>query len=254
MSGLAEKMMDHLHDHADVRLAWPPTQQLSLGDYGLEDDGLFYPQGNIFDPDFGLGVELESLGPQPSGEWEYVAESVLATRFSASGAGNVSNVANVSAGIKLDFTDSFGMYVGLGNLTVNRIANLGAVGERIMERWRNGKWERSLRIVSEVWQASNVVVVGSARRNTSFALAVEGDAPVYDLASAKLQLEIAYDNTTGTRFVSTGDPERVCTPVFRLQGIRWSFPHADFRMQPSAATASPSRQFYNAPDSRWSDA
>ncbi len=162
-----ERFTGILHDELGCRAVWPPVvTPVRLGDYGVLDGGVFRKLGHI--TDFGAQIEVEQGQPA---SLNFVSASARLIRAAGDvPVGNFSGLAGVNARLRVEFTEKASFLLKCSRVTVDQIANIGAIGHHLARaRTRDGReWSAwSWRIVWQVYTGRDVVFLGTRDVNTA---------------------------------------------------------------------------------------
>lgn len=220
--GLSDQYCDAVYREQRMYAAWWPHSKVRLGDYGTLEGRRFVRLGNIVDPPLSI---QPALIPEPLGNRYRVELATRDTSVFKFGAGFevTSGYVSVKPGLKVDFTDDFGLYVNLGGVSVQKMMNLADVATAVcraatLKDSDPKKWhDRRFVLVTEVCEAKNAVVLLSQRKGTQIVLEAKADVPNIDLANVNLSFELKKDSTSTAQFFpqEPGKPLAI-TPLFSL--------------------------------------
>lgn len=202
------------------RAAWLPNTHLVLGDVGTLQDGIFEPVTSLAR----LGI---SFAVEPSGngiDLSYTSSDAVTTTAKANAAGGAAGAA-ISGKLTIEFRSKNAMLFQASNGVVSRIADLRSLGNQIMKRYQQGRWDREHVVLTDLVSVAAATILISDGNSARIELDVDGEpAPsLASLAKAGVKLGIAHEAGIGTRIVG----ETGLTPLFKVAGIRSRLFHAD---------------------------
>jgi hypothetical protein len=171
MSRLPRKYDRRIRRILDYRAVWLPGENVSLGDYGTLEGGLFTDLGAL--SEYRVSFTKEKRG---AARLELNARGVSETLFQ--GGAKVPNVsalkANVDAKLKIKFGQKHTYSLRTTELSGSEIGNLAQVGRAIakIDDWPHAKYW----IVYKILNAKNFTFFGSNTRNREIVISGKGKA------------------------------------------------------------------------------
>ncbi len=212
--GISEIYTDEVHSHLHPWYAnWEPGEPINIGDYGRMDGDIFIREGHIstFLPDF----LLETVRDRTADHKKFSSEGVQEVAIGADGRGNVGGAADVSAGLRLEFSRKKGVFFNAAECTTVSLKDKTGLGKEIMKLYRNDTWKKKWVIVTDLVKAKATTVAVSASKNSSITIQAKGDAAEFDLADASIDLKFTNSGSVGY----TVEAEKGLIPLIKLSGI-----------------------------------
>lgn len=165
---IARALARILRDNFQMHVAWVPVAtSFSLGDYGVWRDGVFAPTGNI--REFGIEPKIER-GREI--DLEFISSRAASTQVDAA-----VDLSTLPLGVetRLHFTAGESFLIKIGKLSSTRISNIAEVARRLdaSKRWR---WQQ--KIVGELFEGEDVLLVATTERDTTISLRGTGTAAI----------------------------------------------------------------------------
>jgi hypothetical protein len=213
---------------------FPPSRNLSLGDYGTFSNGYFTRLGNISDAPF--GIKFKMLRDKVSNSEEFQSAGDVSINSIAKGSVFKGTVA-LKAAVEFDFSSKSALYFSSAAVQYHQIDNLYDVGREIVKQYRRGKWDRKFVVITRLIQGTNTVIIISGSNKSS--LKLEAASPTLKslkLGDAKAKFDIVSSNKVSYKSVADGlSPigfglSKVYNPIFHLPGFG-SFPRKGSRVQ-----------------------
>ena len=214
---IAYKYAEDIHNNLRMYPAWPINMPLALGDYGTLENSIFQRIGNITDK---FGIQFERISSLPSTHYDYRSankiEAILKPRATI-GMGAVS----ANASLDISFSGENAIFFNAAECSVTTYKDNDEVFDQLIDLYRQGNWDSSYKIITDIVNASSTTLIFSGGNNASISL--EADTPnidTIDLAKANIGLKIKNEKNIGLKIISIGG----LTPLIRLAGIiKWPF-------------------------------
>jgi hypothetical protein len=192
--------------------AWLPNVHLALGDIGVVRDGIFEPVTSLKQLGIAFAVEPGGSGVELS----YASNDKVMTTTKA---GAKTGPAAVAKGkVAVEFRAENAVLFQASGGVVSRIADLKSLGELIIKRHEQDRWERRHVVLTDLVTVAAATILISNGDHASIELDVEGDLTptIGSLAKANVKLGVRHEAGIGTRIVG----ETGLTPLFKVAGIR----------------------------------
>ena len=181
--GLPNQFNDIIQKHLNVFAAWMPiVNKYSLGDYGVFSDGVFSKLGNITE-DFQVGFK-EGSGSEAS--IDFTSEGGTVTKVGAN-AGATAGPGEIKASVQIEFKNGKSLLIKSPTITVATIENVNEVSKKLIA---TGKWDGQWKVVHQVYNALDAVIVSTIEAGTK--LDFTGDATAIEqmkLGSAGVNID-----------------------------------------------------------------
>lgn len=201
------QMMKNLNFHA----AWLPIiSPIGLGYFGKVSNGIFQPQGNIADHS-GVTVTPISTGAAIQ-DVSFESSGIKTSYFTISGGIEtpvtvVPNNPSVQAAASYSFANSDSYKVLCTGLYAEIISNDLAdyfhdtVWPALNAQGR--KWDTSMKIIYQLFYASNYILMASSQKSTNFTLSGSGSA-IFEVGAGSISSSLSLSNDKNAELNMTG--------------------------------------------------
>jgi len=166
---LARDLAKVLREQFQMHVAWMPvTTRFSLGDYGQWRDGVFVSLGNI--AEFGVTPRVER-GREIRFHFSSARSST--THLVANARVPTMPAGDVEAETRISFGSAGSFLLSAGALTSTRISNVAEVARRLDD---TGRWHWQYKVVGELFEGEDVLLVATHERDTSVSLRGKANA------------------------------------------------------------------------------
>ncbi|XLS29471.1 hypothetical protein ACJD0Z_01305 [Flavobacteriaceae bacterium M23B6Z8] len=197
---------------------FPPSQPISLGDFGFMKSGYFIPMGNIRSS-FGLNFDVVK-DQDPTYESFKSSDSVSVALISKGAIGN-SGVPAVKAGLEIKFEKEKSLFFSSAEVRYNYIQDLINLGKEIKKLYRQKKWKKRYVLISAVLEGTNTMLAISGSSNAEVKIEAKSDSvKQIELSDASIGLNITRASKTAYEIVSNGELQigfrlsRLYNPLF----------------------------------------
>lgn len=203
---------------------YPPMKDLTIGDVGLLENKLFKRQDHL-SALTGLTVKhrLSKLSAQTDNRFYLATEGKTEVRSLAKGDAGLAH-----AGLEINLQKENAIFFSATDIRIHEIENQILLGQKILELYKAGIWQRQWVLVTAVYIAKSTLIFGSAKGGASIVLEAETDVPRLDLADVQLQLRIKRQDTLEMNIMDNS--ENVClleTSSVKRKGA-WPFRKPSF--------------------------
>ena len=199
--------------------AWTPGDHLQLGDIGMLEGKSFKRIGNIAD----LGLTFERRAdPTPETLGPYKSSGKVTVDFKAAGAAQLPNshLAQADAGFSIRFAGEHAVVFIAEGCFQPSIADQLQLGRDIIALFKEGRWNSSWHVITQLVEAASMTVLISSSSNGGVDLKVTADIDAAigaeDLAKAELGLKVQASRVMETTLLA----QKGATPMFRLSRMR----------------------------------
>lgn len=213
LNGLDSAYTREIHRELDLFAAWAPASEFGLGDYGEMDGKMFKKLGNI--RRFGIDIRKKV---HDSGPFDYNSSGSVALGLDV---GAKDAKGDYAVDLKLGFSKEKSILFMADGVTTERIENIGAVGDALVDLYKErGKdWKLSYVVITELKRVSSGLVVISSdsdcKVTVSGKAAIKKDgAKLGDLDLRDLSVQV----TKGKAFTQTLSAKS--TPLFQLHEVK----------------------------------
>ena len=198
---------------------WLPGTPLELGDVGVFKKNQFTKISNL--SDFNIPFEIEP--DTTKSDIEHSSEGAVSITTKASGtvAPQGSALAEVDAGIIVQFSKEKAiLFKVIGTLSPS-IKNQIALGNTILGLYREGRWDKDWAIITELVNADSGTILISSSSSGKIELKAKADveAVKLDIADASLDLGVSYSKDLSTKIIA----DEGLTPLFKASMVRSRF-------------------------------
>jgi hypothetical protein len=167
--GIPEQFNDIIRKHLNVNAAWLPiANNYSLGDYGIISDGVFMKMGNI--REFNVSF-TEAKGPEAS--IDFTSADTTVVKFAGGVQVNVIPPGAIDAKITFRFESGKSFLVKAPVITATMLENVNQVAT-LLQNTKN--WERKWKVVFQVYNALDPVIVSTISAGTELTFSGDVDA------------------------------------------------------------------------------
>lgn len=198
---------------------WNPGVPLSLGDIGIMKKNVFTRIGGL--EDFNINFEIRPDLTKSPLEHSTQGSVIITTKLSGTAAPLDSSLTELDAGIIVEFKKENSTYFKAINTTTPSIKNTIELGERIIELYKEGKWNKDWMIITELVEAESATIIISNNSNSKIELKANGNigAMNIDIADAGFQFSPQFTRGLDTNIISAEG----LTPLFKIMGIKTSW-------------------------------
>ena len=190
MKGIATQFNDIIRKQLKVFAAWLPiTNNLKLGDYGIIAGGIFEPIGNI-EQDFAVSFTATS---SPGSNIDFKSAGTKITKLSGGAKVNVIPAGTIDASVSLFFEKESSFFIKSPEIIVHSIPNPKVIAKKLME---HADWENKYKVVYEVYQAREAVIISTIESNTEISFSGDVEA-LNNLQLGKAGLQLTAQKSTG---------------------------------------------------------
>lgn len=199
------------------RATWEPNLRLELGAYGMLHAGAFIQYGHLTE-DFDIQIDRKSS--PGGGSIEHSTEGAVTFTSKAAGetAGAAKELADVDAGIIIEFEKGKAVAFKANGTTNHSIRNMAQVERAVVELERAGTWNDKHVFISELIEADTTTVLISQSSGSKAEIKAEGslNAGSVDIADAEAQLSLVSSSKLETKIVGA----KSLTPLYKVMGLK----------------------------------
>ncbi len=198
---------------------WLPGKPISLGDIVVFDEGYYKRIGNIKDK----GISFNIRHDKTASHVNYTSKGEVSVFFKAKGEPPppMSQLAIAEAGFSVEMQKANAtLFEALDTLSPS-IENQIELGENILELYKNGKWELSHYVVTEILEAKSATILISNGANARIELSAKSNISPGGISIADVQagLSTGYFSNMHTRIIA----EEGLTPLFKASNVKRRF-------------------------------
>lgn len=218
MKGPRTQYTDEMYRKFGYYATWEPNKDLALGDVGIlrknEFTRLFHISRRF------PSITFTELPDNTPGDLEYISKGSVTITTKLGGtipqAGSV--LTEADAGITVEFSKENAVVFKANETYTPSIDDTIALGEEIIELFKQGKWEKDWVVVTELVKATSATVLISNKNNGKIELKAnaEIDAVDFNIAKAEFEFSAAFTRGLETRVIA----QQGTTPLFKAMGIK----------------------------------
>lgn len=219
MANPSKFYLSHMNAKTKYRATWDPTKQLKIGYIGKLEQGIL----SIYSSLEKEGIRVE-LATDPAGAaMDYTSHDDVSITAKLSGtapaAGSV--FAASEAGFSFEFKSENSIVFQTGNHKIHQLVNLAEIEDSVLEKYKNGNWDKDWVIVTELVEADTATIIISNSSNGSLELKARTDvrAGQLTLTDASLGLSVVREKGSTLKYITQSG----LTPLYRVMGIRHPF-------------------------------
>ena len=201
------------------RPTWLPNTPIQLGDVGLLENDVFIKDSTLND----YGIFFEEITSESDATIDFSSERgiTLTTKLEGKVEPKAISLGEADAGFIIEFNHENGFIFRTKGSRTSRIDNLGIVKEKVLNRFKQDKWNKNLVIISELIEAKSATILLSGQAGSKVELKAQGNLKVstIDIADASLNLKLQ----SGQALAATIVGQKKITPLYRAIGIKQSF-------------------------------
>ena len=195
---------------------WLPGTPVVLGDVGVLRKNQFTKVSNLSD----FGIEFESEPDTTKSDIEHSSRGAVSIAAKASGtvAPQGSTLGEGDAGITVEFTKENAILFKANGTTSPSIKDQISLGKKIIELYKEGKWDKDWAIITEVVDSESATILTSSSSNGKIELKAKGkvEAAKLDIADAELGFELTFSKDLSTKIIADGS----LTPLFKASKVK----------------------------------
>jgi len=208
---------------------WEPNRPIELGDIGTLDGRNFIRLDNIrgLFPEMSFATNDSKLSDTHRA---ITSKGATEVKFNAKAEVPAAGIVSPRANVEVTFSGPGAIFFNASGCQYVMIANKVALGQAIVAKFDEGKWEREWVVVTELVKSASVAIAVSGGNSASIVLAVEGRVEEIDLADAGVGLTVASSRNIGYQLVTSAE-HVLLMALHKIQGI---FPRLRYRAGPCA--------------------
>lgn len=194
---------------------WHPAMKLQLGDVGVLREREFIRESSL--RDFGIPFDIRPGGEKAS--LSYSSPRSIQVTFKPSGSALVGSALGIEeAGMVVEFQREAAVVFEAAGCRTHSIANQVALGKEILQRYRDGRWDKRHVVITELVTVRSATILISSTGGAKAELRVVGKVGggAQSLADISSQLELAKAHDVELKVVGQGE----LTPLFRASGVK----------------------------------
>jgi hypothetical protein len=231
---IVRRYLDTVRAETQMTAIYPPNMTLSLGDYGIMEDGRFVPIGNIAT----LPSAPVKFAPREGARdmsREFKSKGVRKTILGA-GAKIPSATPTVKPSVEFSFASEFSAYVSVAGCTFRQIEDLASIGEQLLSLHADGKWDREWKVVTQLFESKNITIILSQEQSTKMVLEATSEISSIDMSDVNLSLRVVYDDSSAEHWITEKPNGRAFTPFCWFHHVKVSWWSGARLFAPNAAT------------------
>lgn len=216
MKGPQEQYTDDLKRKFGYYATWHPGVPLLIGDIGVVKDNVFTRIASL--EDYEIKFEVREDDTPEDMEYSSQGSVSVTTKLSGTVSPQGSTLTQVDAGLIVEFSKESSILFKANQTRTNLIKNTTAVGDQILDLYRNGKWNKHWVVITELVKAESATVLIS--NNSQGKIELKANANInstrLDIADAKFEFGALFSRGLETKIIGQSG----LTPLFKLKGIK----------------------------------
>ena len=212
----SKKYTRELKEQFGYLATWLPSTPIALGDIGVLRKNQFTKISNL--SDFGIKFDIEPDETKSDIEHSSKGAVSITTKASGTVAPQGSALGEVDAGITVEFTKENAILFKANGTTSPSIKNQIALGNKIIELYKEGKWDKDWAIITEKVDSESATILISSSSNGKIELKAKGEveAAKLDIADAELGFGLTFSKDLSTKIIA----EESLTPLFKASKVK----------------------------------
>lgn len=215
-----EQYANEMYKRFGYLATWTPGVPLRLGDFGFVKDKLFTRIDNIES----LGIAFRIRPDTTKETQKHSTAGSVSISFKA--AGKAPQIGSVLTEAEAGFTVEFKrnkstVYEAVGCVAPS-IENQVEVGNAILEKFRQGEWNKDWAVITELVETDSATILISNSSNSKVELTVSGNVAPGGVSIADINagLQVAFSKDMNTTLIS----QQGLTPLFKARAIKSNGP------------------------------
>ncbi|MFD0861164.1 hypothetical protein ACFQ1M_03005 [Sungkyunkwania multivorans] len=195
---------------------WLPGTPLELGDIGILRGKEFTKIGNL--SEHGISFEIEPDDTPADLEFSSKGSVSIITKLSGTATPTGSTLSEADAGISVSFSKENAILFKANKTKTPAIKNQVALGKKVLELYKEGKWNKDWAVITELINAESGSVIISSSKEGKIDLKVNGElgSKQLDIADAELNFGLSFSKDLSTKMIA----QRGITPLFKVSKVR----------------------------------
>ncbi|MBN1340097.1 MAG: hypothetical protein JXA03_12280 [Bacteroidales bacterium] len=216
MKGPKDQYTREMHKKFGYYATWEPNRPLSLGDVGIFRKNEFTRISNLVHFNISFNINPDDT----PGDLEYNSQGnvTITTKLSGTIPAAGSVLTEADAGISVDFARESSILFKANKTLTPSIDDLVALGKKIIELFKQGKWNKDWVVITELVKADTATILISNKGGSKIELKATANvsASDFDIADAAFEFAPAFSKGLETKIIA----EKGITPLFKVMGIK----------------------------------
>lgn len=216
MASIEKKFAAKVLSRYGQHLAWPVSNSIELGDYGVLDGDRFIYTSNISKLGWWSGEFGYDYDESADGSLDFI--SADGTAIGVKGSGSYDKV---KGDVSFSYTQDDACMLQARKIRNIRFDNYNRIGNVLMDKAREDRWDRDHVVVMELQKAEHLFATYSTEKNTSLTIHVA------DAADSIAEAEFSVKHQSSAVSVwSKHSKQAVLVTLFKVKkplGGSWSF-------------------------------
>lgn len=215
VSNSIEKYLKEIKEELHLNANWVPTTSINLGDYGTMENNIFNRVGNITDE---FKIPIETINGT-KGDYVHTSKNKVELLNKLSASASEESTGKISVDYEMKFLTSAGFLFQALDSSQSEIKNLRQVGDAILKKYKQGKWESNYVVVTKYIQAPKTTIMIFKDENASVIISANGSTNNTDLLHSNVEFGFKCENDMAFKFISEEDIK----PLIGLHRINFNF-------------------------------
>lgn len=206
-----------MNNKTGYRATWDPGKPLKIGYIGkLDNFGVFTVYSSLEKESITAEIHLDDT----TADMDYTSHDSVNITAKLSGKAPVAGsvFTDLDAGFSFDFKSSKSVvFQSSGNKT-NQIVNLAAITKSILQKYKDGNWDKDWLVVTELVTAESATIIISNSSDGKLELKANANVGTSNLklTDVSLGLSVAREKGSTLKYIA----ENGLTPLYRVMGIK----------------------------------
>lgn len=205
-----------LHKKFGYYATWLPGKRIKIGDVGVLYKNVFERETSLKN----LGIDFKVIKDKTKMDLDYRSEGSVNISPKISGQAPVagSKLANIDAGITVEFTKSKSIAFQASGVLLHQIEDLMPVKKEVFKLYATKEWEKNWVIVTELAVADSATILISSASSTTIDIKAKSDIGMEQLKIANADAGLHLMNSMGLETKIMAESE--LNPLFKVVGIK----------------------------------
>jgi hypothetical protein len=211
--GLSEEYINELKKETTYSPIWFPNRSISIGDVGRIRNYNYEHLTTLKE----MGIESEGKEGKVQADFQYCSSGAVTIKADLD-AKKKDIITEAETGLSIFFSRKNAIFFRISGCKSCILNNAMEVGNKVVDLYQRGKWEKNMVVVSEVISATSSTIIVSRGNNSEIKLLANGNinAAKIDLADLSLKLRVLSEKNIAAQIVA----QQGLTPLFKASGLK----------------------------------
>jgi len=208
--------LSHMSDKTGYRATWDPGRPLKIGFIGkLDSSGALVIYSSLEKE----GIPVEVLSDDSKIDMDYTSSDsiTISTKLSGSAPIAGSVLSEGEAGFNFEFKSDKGVVFQSTGNTTTQLINLAEIKNKILDKYKNGNWDKDWVVVTELVTAETATIIISNSSNVNLDLKANANIGTQDIkiTDASFGFTVARERGSTLKYITQSG----LTPLYKIMGI-----------------------------------